>query len=136
MDPNIDLSTFPTYLQFAGTALLLFVLGVIIYELITPIKEFKEIANGNLAAAAGFAGFVIGYGIVINSVASSTHDVIELAVWSAIGLVGQLLAFGVAWALTGRKLITNINNGTISSGVFLGAVSIVFGLINGGALSY
>lgn len=137
MDPNtIDLSTLPSYLQFGGTALVLFVLGVIIYELLTPIREFKEIAAGNLAAAAGFAGFIIGYGIVINSVASSTHDLLELAVWSAIGLVFQLIAFFAAWALSGRQLISNINNGQVSSGVFLGAISIVFGLINGGALSY
>lgn len=136
MDPNIDLSTLPNYLQFGGVALLLFIAGLVIYELITPIREFKEIAAGNLAAAAGFSGFVIGYGIVINSVASSTHDLFELIVWSAIGLGGQLLAFFVAWALSGRQLINSINNGTVSSGVFLGAVSIVFGLINGGALSY
>lgn len=136
MDPNVDLSTLPSYLQFYGIAIFLLVVGVVIYELLTPIREFKLIAEGNAAAAIGFGGAVIGFGIVINSVASSTHDWVELAVWAAIGLVGQLLAFFVAWMLSGRKMIAGINEGKTSFGIFLAATSIVFGLINGGALSY
>lgn len=128
------LASLPLYLSFLGTAIVLLAAALAIYVLITPHREIALISEGNTAAALSLGGTAIGMAIVIFSTASSTYNLLELVVWSAIGLVGQLVVFGlVAVILPG--LPAGIIQGRTSYGILLGALSIAMAILNAGALS-
>src|SRR6187551_2411061 len=87
------LTTLPLYLGFLGTTLGLLIAALAAYVMLTPYKEISLIRKGNGAAAYSLGGTAVGMAIVLYSTASGTFDLVELAVWGAIGLLGQLAAF-------------------------------------------
>lgn len=128
------LASLPLYASFLGTAIFLLAAALTIYVLITPHREVELIRGGNVAAALSLGGTAIGMAIVIFSTASSTYNVLELAVWSGIGLAGQLLVFGIVSTLI-PGLSAGITQGRTSYGLLLAAFSIAMGILNAGALS-
>lgn len=128
------LDTLPLYLAFLGTALVLLIVAMGLYILITPHHEVRLIREGNTAAAYSMSGTAIGMAIVLYSTASSTFDVMELAVWGGIGLIGQLFVFGIV-SLMIPGLTKGLTEDRTSYGVLLGGLSIAMGVLNAGALS-
>lgn len=128
------LATLPLYLAFLGTTVVLMIAALAIYVMLTPYKEITLIRNGNRAAAYSLGGTVMGMAIVLHSTASGTFIVLELAVWGAIGLAGQLLAF-LAVSLLIPRLRQGIEADNIAYGIVLAAFSIAMGILNAGALS-
>lgn len=128
------LTTLPLYLAFLGTAVALLAVGVTIYIMVTPYHEIRLIRQGNQAAACSLGGTAIGMALVLHSTASSTFEVLELAVWGGIGLIGQLLVFVVVSFMVPR-FRQGIEENNIAYGILLGALSIAMGILNAGALS-
>ena len=128
------LAALPLYLAFFATALGLLVLGLAIYIMITPYHEIRLIRQGNRAAACSLGGTAIGMALVLHSTASGTFEVLELAIWGGIGLVGQLLVFVIV-AFMVPRLRQGIEEDNLSYGLILGALSIAMGILNAGALS-
>lgn len=124
----------PLYLAFIGTAVGLLVVGLAIYLMITPYHEIRLIRQGNKAAAYSFGGTAIGMAIMLYSTATGTFNVLELAAWGGVGLVGQILVFLVVSALI-PGLKQGIEEDKTSQGILLGALSIAMGILNAGALS-
>ncbi len=128
------LAEFPLYLAFLGTAVGLFALALAIYAMITPHHEIRLIRNGNTACAYSFGGTAIGMAIVLFSTAAGTFDVLELAIWGGIGLIGQLVIyFAVAVMIPGLR--QGLEDDRAAYGILLGALSIAMGLVNAGAIS-
>ena len=126
------LAEFPLYLAFLGTAVGLFALAI--YAMITPHHEIRLIRNGNTACAYSFGGTAIGMAIVLFSTAAGTFDVLELAIWGGIGLIGQLVIyFAVAVMIPGLR--QGLEDDRAAYGILLGALSIAMGLVNAGAIS-
>lgn len=128
------LATLPLYLVFLGTVVGLLAVGLGIYIMITPYQEIRLIRGGNRAAACSLGGTAIGMALVLHSTASGTFDALELAVWGAIGLAGQLLVFLIVSFLVPR-LRQGIEEDNIAYGILLAALSIAMGILNAGALS-
>ena len=124
----------PLYLAFLGTAVGLLAVGLAIYLMITPYHEIRLIRQGNKAAAYSFGGTAIGMAIMLYSTASGTFNVLELAAWGAVGLVGQILVFLLVSVLV-PGLKQGIEEDRTSQGILLGALSIAMGVLNAGALS-
>jgi len=124
----------PLYLAFIGTAVGLLVVGLAIYLMITPYHEIRLIRQGNKAAAYSFGGTAIGMAIMLYSTATGTFNVLELAAWGGVGLVGQILVFLVVSLLI-PGLKQGIEEDKTSQGILLGALSIAMGILNAGALS-
>jgi putative membrane protein len=124
----------PLYLAFVGTAVALLAVALTIYVMITTHHEIRLIRAGNAACAYSFGGTAIGMALVLYGTASSTFDVVELAAWGGLGLVGQLLVYFVA-----QVMIPGLREGLEADkpayGILLGALSIAMGIINAGALS-
>lgn len=124
----------PLYLAFLGTAVGLLAAAMVIYVMITPYHEIRLIRAGNRAAAYSFGGTAIGMAIVLCGTASGTFEVVELAAWGAIGLVGQILVFLlVSLMIPGLK--KGLEEDREAYGIFLGTLSIAMGILNAGALS-
>ena len=124
----------PLYLAFLGTAVGLLVAAMAIYIMVTPYHEIRLIRAGNRAATYSFGGTAIGMAIVLYSTASGTFEVVELAAWGGIGLVGQILVFLlVSLMIPGLK--QGLEDDREAYGILLGTLSIAMGILNAGALS-
>jgi len=128
------IDSLPQYAIFLGSSLGLLAFALGIYMLVTPFKEIELIRGGNSAAAISFSGTAIGMALVLHSTASSTFDIMEMIVWGAIGLVGQLVVLLVV-----TLLIPGLNDGIAKDktgyGVLLGGLSVAMGILNAGAIS-
>lgn len=123
------------YLAYMGVAVGLLALGYLIYIGVTPHKEIHLIRKGNVAAAWSLGGTMVGLALPLASALAYSVSLLDLAVWGAVAVVTQLLAF-VLVSLLMRDLRAGIEADRVSYGVLLGAVSIAFGLLNAGALTY
>ncbi len=128
------LATLPLYLMFLAVAVALLAAALAIYVVLTPYREVTLIRGGNRAAAISFGGTAIGMAVVLSSTAASTSDVTELAVWGALGLIGQLFVFLVVTLLI-PGLKQGLNDDKVAYGILLGALSIAMGILNAGAIS-
>lgn len=130
----MNIAAIGAYLSYAGGGLALLLIGLAIYAAITPYHELKLIRAGNDAAAYSLGGTAIGLGIAIYSVAAHSVGWLDMIVWSAVAVVGQLIAFFlVASVLSGFR--QGIEGGKTSYGIALGAFSIAVGLLNAGAVT-
>jgi putative membrane protein len=128
MDASIRL-----YLIFLGVCVVLWLVGFVLYTLITPVKEMKLISQGNRAAAVTSAATAIAIAAVIAASASVNTDVNALFRMGGLAVVSQLFAF-VLIALLLPSFRAGINADKLSYGIFMGGISIAIALLNVGAM--
>ena len=132
--PNY-LSTLPSFASwFPVAAILLGAFGAI-YIRITPWHELKLIRAGNTAAAVSFAGALLGYAVVIASVMSQAISRADLLIWGVVGFMVQIAAFILARWLLGPDLPQRMEDDQLSSGIFLGTVSLAAGVLNAATMA-
>jgi len=130
-----SIANLPAYLAYLVTMVVMVLAFARIYLWVTPYHEFQLIKGGNTAAAISYVGALGGFALAVHSVASGTTVLADLAMWSLVALISQILAFLlVAWLL--KDLRAGIEADRTSYGVLLGGASLVTGLLNAGALSY
>ncbi|HSV28595.1 MAG TPA: DUF350 domain-containing protein [Candidatus Omnitrophota bacterium] len=123
------------YLAYFSVSLALLVGGVAAYAAITPYRELTLIRAGNSAAAWSLGGTALGLAAAIASAAAHSMSFLDMLLWAAIALVGQLAAF-----LAVSKLVPGLRGGIEDDkagyGILLGALSLAVGLINAGSLTW
>jgi putative membrane protein len=124
------LATLPGFLTWFPIGAALLAVFATLYLWVTPWRELRLIRAGNAAAAASFAGALLGYALVLSSVLAHAISRGDLLVWGVIGLMVQVLAFFVARLLLGRDLSRRMEEGQVASGVTLGAISLAAGMLN------
>lgn len=134
------LANLPNYVLFFGAGLLVWGVGLFLYERITPIREFHEIRNGNIAVAINFLAVAIALALPIQSVGHSTMKAGELVLWGGIGIVCQVvlhLIIRTFWKTTyGRLTARGDDKPCIASALMLSSFSLVVGMLNAAALSF
>lgn len=135
MLPTLSFAGLPAFLAYLGLSLALLLLFVLIYVRVTAHHEFALIKQNNVAAALAFAGALLGFCLPLHSAVSNSINLVDCAIWGAVALVVQILAYGAA-ALTIRGLSARITRGEIAPAIFTAALSIGVGLINAAAMSY
>ena len=131
--PNY-LATLPAFLTWFPISAALLAGFAAIYIRITPWAELRLIRAGNAAAAASFAGALLGYALVLASVLANAVSRGDLLTWGVIGLLVQILAFYVARWLLGAGLNRRMEDGQVSSGILLGTVSLAAGMLNAASM--
>lgn len=129
------------YLNFAsylGVALLLLVVGMILFTLSTPkLKEFTLIGQKNATAAMFLGGKVLGLALVLGAAAEYSISLVDMVIWGAIGIVSQILVFIIAELVTVRFSLTKaIEEDNRAVGIMLLSLSLAIGLIIAKCLSY
>lgn len=129
------------YLNFAsylGVALLLLVVGMILFTLSTPkLKEFTLIGEKNATAAMFLGGKVLGLALVLGAAAEYSVSLMDMVIWGAIGIVSQILVFLIAELVTVRFSLTKaIEEDNRAVGIMLLSLSLAIGLIIAKCLSY
>lgn len=120
---------------YLGTAMALFVVFLYAYTKLTPYQELAEIRSGNNAAACSLGGAVIGFVLPVASVIANSVGVVDVIIWSLIAMAIQILLFVVVWRRF-SDIVTNIHEGQLASGIFLGALAIAIGILNASCLTY
>jgi putative membrane protein len=128
MDASIQL-----YLIFLGACVIMWFVGLLLYTLVTPVREFKLISAGNRSAAITSAAAAIAIATVIGGAASVTTDVMALLRMGGLAVVSQLIAF-VVIALLLPAFRRGITEDKLSYGIFMGGISIAVALLNLGAM--
>ncbi len=117
------------FAAYFGAAVVLLVLFTKIYEKVTPYKEFDLIAGGNTAAACSFCGALLGFAIPLASVIAHSAGLIDMVIWGVIALAVQVLTFFVV-RLIFPRIVADIPAGRTAQGIFLGALSLLVGILN------
>jgi putative membrane protein len=135
MNATASLAGLPAFLSYFGLSIALLVLFCAIYVQLTPQREFALIRANSGAAALAFGGSLLGFCLPLHSAISHSVGLVDCAIWGAIALGVQLLAFAALRVLIGdlpRRIAAN----ETAAGGFVAAVSVGVGLLNAASMSY
>ncbi|MEW9798945.1 DUF350 domain-containing protein [Alteromonas sp. CYL-A6] len=123
-------------LYFAVSIVFIFIFKVV-YALVTPHDEWKLVKDEkNVAAAIGFGGALIGFAIALSGAAANSIALADFAIWGAVAIIAQSLAFALLRFTFMPKIAERINNNEVSAGVMLACMSVAVGLLNAACMSY
>lgn len=129
------LETLPTFIAYFAMSVILTGAFLMIYVRITPYDEFALIKQGLLAPAISLSGSLLGFVIALSSVITNSISLTDMALWGLIALLVQLLAFGLTRVIF-KDLVQGITQNNIAKGLFLGILSLGFGLLNAACMTY
>ncbi|MCG7319351.1 DUF350 domain-containing protein [Brevibacillus laterosporus] len=126
------------FLIYAGTAFAMMLLGLVLFVVsTTKVKEFQLIANNNQAAAMTLGGKMLGLAFVLGSAVANSVSLVDMVIWSGVGIVAQIIFFFLAELITIRFSIREaIEKNNTAVGILLMMVSISIGWIIGQCLTY
>lgn len=123
------------FLIYFAAAIVAETLFVVLYMAVTPHHETQLIKAGNTAAAISLSGAVLGFTLPLASAVTHSVSVLDMAVWSGVALVVQLVVFLLAnLALSG--LSRRIEEGNVAAGITLATASLAIGILNAVSMSY
>jgi putative membrane protein len=126
-------SGFPLVLLHGAVTLALLALGCAAYAVLSPHREIQLIREGNAAAALSFGGVMVGLALPLAACLAASTSVIEIALWGAVVVVVQLLAFRlIDMVLTG--LPQRVREGEVAAAGLLVAAKLSVALILAAAL--
>lgn len=136
MDHVINyVDTFPVFLAYFAVAITLMALFLIIYVRVTPYHEFALIKQGNPAPAITLSGSLIGFILPLCSVIKASVSLLDLAIWGAIALLVQIIAFLVINRIF-PSVTLHVLKGETSSAILFAAITLGVGMINAACMSY
>ncbi|WP_407269021.1 DUF350 domain-containing protein [Radiobacillus sp. PE A8.2] len=133
----MELMEFVSTLLYFVIAIIVVVIGLVIFEFITTkYKDWDEIANGNQAVALSIAGKIIGICIVLSFAIYHSVTVWETLVWGAYGVVLQLVAYLLYEAFTRKFSVEEqIKNNNVAVGIVSLGVSIGLAFVIGASIT-
>ena len=122
---------------YFGVSIALLLVFKFAYALVTPHDEWALVKEDkNTAAAIAFGGAIVGFSIALSSAAEYSEGLLDFAIWGAVGLVAQLVAFAIVRILLMPKVSDRLTAGEVPAGVMVAAISIAVGLLNGACMSW
>ena len=132
---KFSLSGFDEFLIYAGLAITFICLYMMVYLWVTPYNELKLIKDGNIAAALGLSGSVLGFTFPLaTSIFQAVHPW-DMMLWALIAAIVQLLVY-VAVRYSLLNVTRRIPEGQIATGIVLAAISMSAGLLNAACMTY
>ena len=135
MDATASLAGLPDFLSYFGLAIVLLAAFCAIYVQLTPHHEFRLIRENKAAATLAFGGSLLGFCLPLHGAITNSVSLVDCAIWGAIALVVQLLAFFLLRLLV-RDLSERITRNEVATGGLVAAVSLGVGLLNAASMSY
>ena len=132
---KFSLSGFDEFLVYAGLAIAFIYLYMMVYLWVTPYNELKLIKDGNIAAALGLSGSVLGFTFPLAASISHAVHPWDMMLWALIAAIVQLLVY-VAVRYSLLNVSRRIPEGQIATGIVLAAISMAAGLLNAACMTY
>ncbi len=122
------------FLAHLVLAIVLTAIFLMAYVRTTPHSEHELIRKGNVAAALGLIGALVGFAIVLSRAIVVSHGIGETLVWGLIGLVVQVVGH-LALSRYVPRLYAAIEEGDLAAGVMKAGVAIALGLLNAASMT-
>jgi putative membrane protein len=129
-----SLAGLPAFLVYFGVSAAIVVAYLFTYTRITPHDEFGLIRENVPAAAIALGLSLLGFVLPVASAIAHAANIIECVVWSVIALVVQLIAYFVAQVVD-PHLAKRIAAGELASAIWLGLVSVAFGVLSAASMT-
>ncbi|MSQ54091.1 MAG: DUF350 domain-containing protein [Betaproteobacteria bacterium] len=132
---EFSLSGLDEFLIYFGLAIAFVAIFLFVYVKITPYHELKLIREGNAAAAASLSGALVGFSLPLAAAIQNSVHAWDMMIWAVIALIVQLLVYALV-RYTMVNVGRRIPQGEVAAGVFLGAMSVVAGILNAACMTY
>lgn len=132
---KFSLSGFDEFLIYAGLAVVFIYIYMIMYLWITPYNELKLIKDGNIAAALGLSGSVLGFTFPLAAAIQNSLHPWDMMLWAVIAGIVQLLVY-VAVRYTLLNVSRRIPEGQVATGIVLAVISVSAGILNAACMTY
>ncbi|MGG0186362.1 DUF350 domain-containing protein [Bacillus rhizoplanae] len=131
------MNLFLNFFIYAGTGLALLCIGFLLFDWTTKVKEFQLIAKGNVSAAMSIGGKLLGLTFIVGATIAQSVSLIDMIIWSAIGIVTQIIAFYIAELVTmGFSIKQAIEEDNRAVGLMILLLSISIGWVLAQCLTY
>ncbi len=128
------LANLSDFLVFFVVAVVLTILFLLIYTRVTRHNEFALIKQQSVAASIAFSGSMIGFALPLASAMIDADTVVEMVLWGLVALIVQLLIYQLI-RLPMPRISERIEANEIAAGSWLGACSMVAGILNAAAMT-
>ena len=132
---KFSLSGFDDFLIYAGLAIAFIYIFMIAYLKLTPYNELKLIKDGNVAAALGLSGSVLGFTFPLAAAIVHALHPWDMMLWAFIAGIVQLLVY-VAVRYSLLNVSRRIPDGQVATGIVLAAISMAAGILNAACMTY
>ena len=122
------------FLIFFVVAAVLTILFVVIYTRVTRHNELALIKQNSRAAAIAFSGSLIGFALPLASTMINSVTVVEMALWGMVALIVQVLVY-LLIRLPMPRISERIEADEVAAGIWLGACSMVAGILNAASMT-
>ena len=128
------LESLSEFLIFFVVAAVLTILFVVIYTRVTRHNELALIKKNSRAAAIAFSGSLIGFALPLASTMINSVTVVEMALWGMVALIVQVLVY-LLIRLPMPRVSERIEADEVAAGIWLGACSMVAGILNAASMT-
>jgi putative membrane protein len=128
-------ATFPDFLVYLATSVILLVVFVAAYVLVTPQHELPLIRQGNVSASVVFGGTLLGFALPLVSAVAHSVNITDLLLWGAIAGLVQCVA-SLLLRLVIRDLRAHIEADRLSVAIAMASLKLAMGLLNAAAIVY
>lgn len=122
------------FLAYFTTASVLTIVFIAIYSTATQHNEIKLIRENSAAAAAAVSGSLIGFALPLASVMLNSLSVIDLVLWGVVAMIVQIGVYFIV-RISMPRISARIELGEIAAGIWLGAASLVGGILNAASMT-
>lgn len=124
----------PLLLFHFAIALLLLIVGVVLYMKVTPFDEWALITRGNVAGGVALAAAVMGLSLPLAATLATSAVALDIVLWGVVAILLQLVTFGIITALM-RNLRSQIESGNVAVACVMAAAQFAVGLLNAAAVA-
>lgn len=124
----------PEFLAFFAIAVGLTIVFVGVYTRVTRHNEITLIKENSTAAAIAFSGSMIGFGLPLASAMINSATMPETILWGVIALIVQIIVYLLV-RLPMPKISERIEANEVAAGIWLGATSLLGGILNAASLT-
>ena len=128
------LASLSEFLLFFIAAAVLTILFVVIYTRVTRHDELALIKKNSTAATIAFSGSLIGFALPLASTMINSVTVVEMVLWGGIALIVQVLVY-LLIRLPMPRISERIEADEVAAGIWLGACSMVAGILNAASMT-
>lgn len=115
--------------------ILLQLLGMVVFNWMTPYRDMEELKKGNVAVALALGGKFLGTAIILGVSAFTNTSILHMVLWFAVGYVCLVVSYWIFELVTpGFKISDQLKQGNVAVGtllclVFIGMAFAVSSLI-------
>lgn len=129
-----NLADLQDFLAFFVVAVILTIIFVGVYSTVTRHNEIKLIKEKSTAAAIAFSGSLIGFAMPLASAMMNSVTVLEMVVWGVVALIVQIVIYLLV-RLPMPRISERITANEVAAGIWLGATSLVGGILNAASMT-